>query len=31
MLGEVHIVEASLASLLALLIARLTTVKPKRR
>ena len=31
MLGEVHILEASLASVLALLIARLSTIKPKRR
>ena len=31
MLGEVHVVEASLASLLGLLITRLSTLKPKKR
>ena len=31
MLGEVHVGEASLAALLALLITRLSTIRPKRR
>ena len=31
MLGEVHVVEASLASVLALLIARLSTITPEKR
>ena len=31
MLGEVHVVESSLASILGLLITRLSTLKPKKR